>query len=223
MQKIFVVEDDHVIREQLSKHLEMWNYEVYCCINFQYVLKDFEKFKPNLVLLDIKLPFYDGYYWCSEIRKTSDVPIVFLSSASDNMNQVMAMHLGADDFIAKPFDLNVLTAKVQALLRRTYEFAGATNLLEHKGAILDKENGILTYQGEKIELTKNEWRILQVLMEHKGKAVSRDTLMMRLWESDSFIDDNTLTVNVTRLRRKLEEIGLSDYKKKKKGVGYLLT
>ena len=223
MQKIFVVEDDHVIREQLSKHLEMWNYEVYCCINFQYVLKDFEKFKPNLVLLDIKLPFYDGYYWCSEIRKTSDVPIVFLSSASDNMNQVMAMHLGADDFIAKPFDLNVLTAKVQALLRRTYEFAGATNLLEHKGAILDKENGILTYQGEKIELTKNEWRILQVLMEHKGKAVSRDTLMMRLWESDSFIDDNTLTVNVTRLRRKLEEIGLSDYIQTKKGVGYLLT
>lgn len=147
----------------------------------------------------------------------------FPSSASDNMSIIMAVNMGGDDFIAKPFDLNVLTAKVQALLRRTYEFAGTTNLMEHKGAILDKENGVLTYQGEKIELTKNEWRILQVLMEHKGKAVSRDTLMMWLWESDSFIDDNTLTVNVTRLRRKLEEIGLSDYIQTKKGVGYLLT
>ena len=147
----------------------------------------------------------------------SKVPILFLSSASDNMSIIMAVNMGGDDFIEKPFDLNVLTAKVQALLRRTYEFAGTANLLEHKGAILDKENGILTYQGEKIELTKNEWRI------HKGKAVSRDTLMMRLWESDSFIDDNTLTVNVTRLRRKLEEIGLSDYIQTKKGVGYLLT
>lgn len=153
----------------------------------------------------------------------SKVPVLFLSSASDNMSIIMAVNMGGDDVIAKPSDLNVLTAKVQALLRRTYEFAGTANLLEHKGAILNKENGILTYQGEKIELTKNEWRILQVLMEHNGKAVSRDTLMMRLWESDSFIDDNTLTVNVTRLRRKLEEIGLSDYIQTKKGVGYLLT
>ena len=207
----------------LAEHLRTWDYEVHCVTNFKNVMEDFREYEPQLVLLDIVLPLFNGFHWCQEIRKVSKVPVLFLSSASDNMSIIMAVNMGGDDFIAKPFDLNVLTAKVQALLRRTYEFAGTANLLEHKGAILDKENGILTYQGEKIELTKNEWRILQVLMEHKGKAVSRDTLMMRLWESDSFIDDNTLTVNVTRLRRKLEEIGLSDYIQTKKGVGYLLT
>ena len=221
--KVFIVEDDAVIARAVAAHLTTWQMQVQCAGNFEKITEEVEDFQPDIIIMDIKLPYYNGFYWCAEIRKTSKVPIVFLSSADDNMNIVMAMNMGGDDFIAKPFDLNVLTAKVQALLRRTYEFAGATNLLEHKGAILDKENGILTYQGEKIELTKNEWRILQVLMEHKGKAVSRDTLMMRLWESDSFIDDNTLTVNVTRLRRKLEEIGLSDYIQTKKGVGYLLT
>ena len=223
MYKILIVEDDNTIAERLASHLKKWNYKTVCVRDFKNVMEEFKKTDPQLVILDIGLPFYNGFYWCQEIRKVSKVPVLFLSSASDNMSIIMAVNMGGDDFIAKPFDLNVLTAKVQALLRRTYEFAGATNLLEHKGAILNKENGILTYQGEKIELTKNEWRILQVLMEHKGKAVSRDTLMMRLWESDSFIDDNTLTVNVTRLRRKLEEIGLSDYIQTKKGVGYLLT
>ena len=223
MYKILIVEDDETIAGGLKNHLGKWNYQAECMTDFKDVMGKFVEFEPQLVLLDIVLPFFNGFHWCQEIRKISKVPIIFLSSANDNMNIVMAMNMGGDEFIEKPFDLNVLTAKVQALLRRTYEFAGATNLLEHKGAILDKENGILTYQGEKIELTKNEWRILQVLMEHKGKAVSRDTLMMRLWESDSFIDDNTLTVNVTRLRRKLEEIGLSDYIQTKKGVGYLLT
>ena len=223
MYRILIVEDDESIARSVKTHLESWNYEVCCAEDFSNVAGTFAAFDPQLVLMDVKLPFFNGYHWCSEIRKVSKVPVIFVSSASDNMNIVMAVSMGGDDFIAKPFDLNVLTAKVQALLRRTYEFAGTANLLEHKGAILDKENGILTYQGEKIELTKNEWRILQVLMEHKGKAVSRDTLMMRLWESDSFIDDNTLTVNVTRLRRKLEEIGLSDYIQTKKGVGYLLT
>ena len=223
MYRILIVEDDAGIAEAVSEQAKMWNFETHSVTNFRDVMAEFNAFDPHLVLMDIGLPFFNGYYWCGEIRKVSRVPVIFISSASDNMNIVMAMNMGGDDFIAKPSDLNVLTAKVQALLRRTYEFAGATNLLEHKGAILNKENGILTYQGEKIELTKNEWRILQVLMEHKGKAVSRDTLMMRLWESDSFIDDNTLTVNVTRLRRKLEEIGLSDYIQTKKGVGYLLT
>ena len=223
MYKILIVEDDNTIAERLASHLKKWNYKTVCVRDFKNVMEEFKKTDPQLVILDIGLPFYNGFYWCQEIRKVSKVPVLFLSSASDNMSIIMAVNMGGDDFIAKPFDLNVLTAKVQALLRRTYEFAGTANLLEHKGAILDKENGILTYQGEKIELTKNEWRILQVLMEHKGKAVSRDTLMMRLWESDSFIDDNTLTVNVTRLRRKLEEIGLSDYIQTKKGVGYLLT
>ena len=210
MYRIMIVEDDEVIANAIRQHLVSWGMEAFCVQDFSDVLTEFAATGPQLVLMDIHLPFFNGYHWCQEIRKVSKVPVLFLSSAFDNMSIIMAVNMGGDDFIAKPFDLNVLTAR-------------ATNLLEHKGAILDKENGILTYQGEKIELTKNEWRILQVLMEHKGKAVSRDTLMMRLWESDSFIDDNTLTVNVTRLRRKLEEIGLSDYIQTKKGVGYLLT
>ena len=218
MYRIMIVEDDEVIANAIRQHLVSWGMEAFCVQDFSDVLTEFAATSPQLVLMDIHLPFFNGYHWCQEIRNVSKVPILFLSSASDNMSIIMAVNMGGDDFIEKPFDLNVLTAKVQALLRRTYEFAGTANLLEHKGAILDKENGILTYQGEKIELTKNEWRILQVLMEHKGKA-----LMMHLWESDSFIDDNTLTVNVTRLRRKLEEIGLSDYIQTKKGVGYLLT
>ena len=223
MYRIMIVEDDEVIANAIRQHLVSWGMEAFCVQDFSDVLTEFAATGPQPVLMDIHLPFFNGYHWCQEIRKVSKVPVLFLSSASDNMSIIMAVNMGGDDVIAKPSDLNVLTAKVQALLRRTYEFAGTANLLEHKGAILNKENGILTYQGEKIELTKNEWRILQVLIEHNGKAVSRDTLMMRLWESDSFIDDNTLTVNVTRLRRKLEEIGLSDYIQTKKGVGYLLT
>ena len=224
MYRIMIVEDDEVIANAIRQHLVFVGHGGVLCAGFFRC--------ADRICRNRSATGADGHssslfltvdHWCQEIRKVSKVPVLFLSSASDNMSIIMAVNMGGDDFIAKPFDLNVLTAKVQALLRRTYEFAGATNLLEHKGAILNKENGILTYQGEKIELTKNEWRILQVLMEHKGKAVSRDTLMMRLWESDSFIDDNTLTVNVTRLRRKLEEIGLSDYIQTKKGVGYLLT
>ena len=222
MYKILIVEDDNTIAERLASHLKKWNYKTVCVRDFKNVMEEFKKTDPQLVILDIGLPFYNGFYWCQEIRKVSKVPVLFLSSASDNMSIIMAVNMGGDDFIAKPFDLNVLTAKVQALLRRTYEFAGATNLLEHKGAILNKENGILTYQAEKIELTKNEWRILQVLMEHKRKAVSRDTLMMRLWESDSFIDDNTLTVNVARLRKKMEQIGLGGKIITKKGIGYMV-
>lgn len=221
MQKIFVVEDDHVIREQLSKHLEMWNYEVYCCINFQYVLKDFEKFKPNLVLLDIKLPFYDGYYWCSEIRKTSDVPIVFLSSASDNMNQVMAMHLGADDFIAKPFSMELLIAKLQAILRRTYA-TSESHYIEHKGLSLNTDNYKISYEDKTQDLTKNEFRILLTLMQNKGKIISRDFLMQKLWNTDVFIDDNTLTVNMMRLRKKIESLGFKNYIITKKGSGYMV-
>lgn len=217
-----IVEDDEVIAGAIRQNLIAWGMEAFCVQDFSAVVAEFAANNPQLVLMDIHLPFFNGYHWCQEIRKLSKVPVIFLSSASDNMSIIMAVNMGGDDFIAKPFDQAVLTAKVQALLRRTYEFAGSANLLEYKGAILDKENGIVTYQGEKTELTKNEWRILQVLMENKGKAVSRDTLMMRLWESDSFIDDNTLTVNVTRLRKKLEEIGLSDYIRTKKGVGYLV-
>lgn len=191
-------------------------------MDFQRVLEEFQAFGPHLVLLDIGLPFRNGYHWCAGMRKVSRVPIVFLSSASDNMNIVMAMNMGGDDFVAKPFDLDVLTAKVQALLRRTYDFGAAAPLLEARGAVLDTGDNSLTYEGQKLELTRNEYRMLQVLLEQKGRTVSRETLMQRLWETDSFVDENTLTVNMARLRRKLEGLGLTEFIRTKKGLGYLI-
>jgi len=222
MYKILIIEDDETIAKAIKNAIESWNYDALCVTDFRDVMKVFVSYSPHLVLLDISLPFYNGYYWCSEIRKLSKVPIIFISSASDNMNIVMAVNMGGDDFIAKPFDLNVLTAKVQAMLRRTYDFAGQTNLLEHKGAILNIGDATLSYNNQKIELTKNEYKILQVLIENKGKVVSRDTIMTKLWETDSFVDDNTLTVNITRLRKKLEEAGLHDFILTKKGIGYMV-
>ena len=222
MYRILIVEDDAVIASALEKHLETWGWIVKTVENFENVLGEFTSFEPQLVLFDISLPFYNGYHWCSQIRAVSRVPVIFISSASDNLNIVMAMNMGGDDFIAKPFDLTVLTAKVQALLRRTYDFAGQSLLIEHRGAVFNCDDGTLTFGSEKIELTKNEHRILMVLLESKGKIVSRDVLMTRLWESDSYVDDNTLTVNITRLRKKLEQAGLSDFITTKKGSGYLI-
>ncbi|MBP1744883.1 MAG: Sensory transduction protein yxdJ [Firmicutes bacterium] len=222
MHKILIVEDDNIISKTIKNHLETWGCEAECVEDFENVLSAFVAYDPQLVLLDIALPFFNGYYWCTEIRKISKVPIIFISSASDSMNIVMAVNMGGDDFIAKPFDLDVLTAKVQAVLRRSYDFAGKTNLLEHNGAILNTSDASLTYNGLKIELTKNDYKILQTLMENKGQTVSRDALMIKLWETDSFVDENTLTVNVTRLRRKLEAAGLNDFITTKKGVGYLV-
>nr|WP_308741835.1 response regulator transcription factor [uncultured Anaerocolumna sp.] len=222
MYKILIVEDDTIIAKAMKKHVETWGYEAEYVTDFKDVLSKFVSFQPQLVLLDISLPFYNGFYWCSEIRKVSKVPIIFISSASDNMNIVMAMNMGGDDFIAKPFDLSVLMAKVQAMLRRTYDFAGLSNLIEHKGAILDTSDATLTYNGEKIDLTKNDNRILQILMENKGKIVSRDSIMTKLWETDDYIDDNTLTVNMTRIRKKLESIGLTDFILTRKGIGYII-
>jgi two-component system, OmpR family, response regulator protein BraR/BceR len=222
MYKILIVEDDLIIAKTIKNHIESWGFEAECITNFKDVLSTFVSYDPQLILLDISLPFFNGYHWCSEIRRVSKVPIIFISSSSDNMNIVMAMNMGGDDFIPKPFDLNVLTAKVQALLRRTYDFAGQTNLLEHKGAILNTSDSTLTYDGKKIELSKNDNKILQTLLENKGKSVSRDVIMTRLWETDSYIDDNTLTVNVTRLRKKLQDAGLLDFITTKKGIGYLV-
>ena len=223
MYRIFLVEDDAVIANAVAAHIRSWGYEAVVAEDFEHVMTEFAACSPHLVLLDLSLPFFNGFHWCSRIREVSRVPVVFLSSASDNMNIVMAMNMGGDDFIAKPFDLNVLTAKVQAILRRTYEFGGQTELLEHRGAILNLSDGTLVFEGKHIELTKNEYRILRTLMEQKGKVVSRDTIMDRLWETDSFIDDNTLTVNVARLRKKLEQAGLEDFISTKKGVGYLIA
>lgn len=222
MHKILIVEDDQVIASSVKNHIKSWGCEAMCVDDFENVLSIFASYSPHLVLMDISLPFYNGYHWCSEIRRISKVPIIFISSASDNMNIVMAMNMGGDDFISKPFDLNVLTAKVQAMLRRTYDFAGQTNLLEHKGAILNTGDTSLTYKGTKVELTKNDFKILQFLMENKGKTVSRDALMTRLWETDCYVDENTLTVNVTRLRKKLDSAGLTEFISTRKGIGYIV-
>ena len=222
MYRLWIVEDDMGIAEAIQTQAELWDMQVRCVRNFRNVMAEFADFDPHIVLLDISLPFFNGYHWCSEIRKVSKVPIIFISSASDNLNMVMAMNLGADDFIAKPFDWNVLLAKIQALLRRTYDFGGQTALLEHRDAILNTADAVLTYHGERIDLTKNEYRILQALLEQKGKVVSRETLMERLWATDSFVDENTLTVNVNRLRKKLDKAGLHDFIRTKVGMGYLV-
>lgn len=220
--KILIVEDDPVIAGKVCSHVASWGYEAQAAKDFQDVMGAFLEWKPQLVLMDISLPFYDGFHWCRKIREVSKVPVIFLSSASDNMNIVMAVNMGADDFIAKPFDLQVLTAKIQAVMRRAYDFGNPVQWMEHRGAVLNTGDTSLSYQGKRIELTKNEYRILQTLMENKGKVVSRDALMARLWETDSFIDENTLTVNVARLRRKLSDLGLSDFIHTKKGMGYLV-
>lgn len=222
MYKIFMVEDDEIIARSIREHLQAWNYDVCCVEDFSNVVAEFVRFDPQLVLMDITLPFFNGYHWCSEIRKISKVPVIFLSSAADNMNIVMAVNMGADGFIPKPFDLEVLTVKIQAMLRRSYDFAGTGSMLEHKGAILNLNETTLTYQEQKIELTKNEFRILEILMENKEKVVSRETLMTKLWESDNYVDENTLSVNVNRLRKKLEALGLEEFILTKKGIGYRL-
>lgn len=214
------MEDDETIARLIKKHLEKWEYEVSTVQDFGNVLGEFAVCDPQLVLLDIRLPFYNGHYWCTQIRQVSKVPIIFLSSVSDNMNIVMAMNMGADDFIPKPFDLEVLTAKVQALLRRSYDFAGSSSMLEHKGMLLNLSDATLLYQEQKVELTKNELKILQTLIENKMQVVTRETLMTRLWESDMYVDENTLSVNVNRLRKKLISIGLEDSILTKKGIGY---
>ena len=222
MYRIFIIEDDEIISNLLKKNLCSWGYDVSCAQDFSNIIQEFARLDPQLVLLDLKLPFYNGFHWCEEIRRISQVPIIFISSAADNMNMVMAMSRGADDFIAKPFDMDVLTAKIQAILRRTYSFGTPGNVLEYKGALLNPPRCTLTWNGHDIALTKNELRILEILLEHAGKTVSRDALMTRLWESDSFVDDNTLTVNITRLRKKLESVGLHDFIITRKGLGYMI-
>mgnify|MGYP000398698661 FL=1 len=222
MYRIFIIEDDRTIANAVKNHLEKWGFEARCAENFKDIMAEFSEFSPHLVLMDIGLPFYNGFYHCTEIRKVSKVPVVFLSSASDNMNIVMAMNMGGDDFIAKPFDLTVLMAKIQAILRRTYDFGSETNIIIHKGAMLNVSDATLSFNGKKIDLTKNEYRILLTFLENKGKVVSRELLMNRLWETDRYVDENTLTVNVSRLRKKLEKSGLADFIETKSGMGYIV-
>ena len=216
------MEDDRGIAEAVASQAERWAFDVRIASDFRDVAGEVAQFQPHIVLMDIGLPFFSGYYWCSEIRKTSRVPIIFLSSAADNMNIVMAMNMGGDNFIAKPFDMSVLMAKIQALLRRTYDFAQPSPLLAHRGAVLDAGSGALKYEGKTIDLTRNEFRILLALMEKRGNVVSREKLMERLWETDSFVDENTLTVNVNRLRKKLDAAGLTGFIATRFGVGYII-
>lgn len=222
MYKVLIVEDEPGIREAVAEQLKNWDMDVRIVTDFRKVTAEFAEYDPHLVLLDISLPFMNGYHWCKEIRAISKVPIIFVSSATDNMNIVMAMTMGADDFIAKPFDGSVLVAKVQAMLRRTYDFGDSVPVLEHRGALLNTEEGSLTYAGEKLVLSKNEFRILLVLMKNKGKIVSREKLMEALWQTDAFVDENALTVNVGRLRKKLEAAGLEGFIETKFGQGYII-
>ncbi|MCI5613189.1 MAG: response regulator transcription factor [Agathobacter sp.] len=222
MYRICMVEDDPLIAKKVKNHLESWDYEGTLIEDFSNVMAEVEACNPHLILMDIKLPSYNGYYWCQEIRKTSKVPIMFLSSASDNMNIVMAVNMGGDDFLAKPFDLDVLTVKIQAMLRRSYDFVDAGDTLEYRGMILNLGDATVLYNGNRVELTRNELKILQTLLENKGKIVTRDILMTKIWESDDYIDENTLSVNVNRLRKKLAEMGLEELIVTKKGMGYKL-
>lgn len=222
MYRIFIVEDDEGIARGVTQLVNAWGMEAVTVRDFRNVSGEFAACNPQLVLMDIGLPFMNGYHWCSEIRRVSKVPIIFLSSASDNMNIIMAMNMGADDFIAKPFDGSVLIAKMQALLRRAYSFGESSPVLEHRGAMLNTGDNSLVYQGKQISLSKNEYRILLELMKSRGKVVSRERLMEALWQTDDFVDENALTVNVGRLRKKLEAAGLNDFIVTKFGVGYLI-
>lgn len=222
MYKIMLVEDDVPLAEAMKAQLESYGHEVVSAKDFDHVLDDFKATEPDLVLLDIMLPKHDGYYFCTEIRRISSVPIVFISSASENMNIVMACSCGGDDFIAKPVDPMVLTAKVSAVLRRTYELNDDRKTMTFYGAALNLSDYTVTNDGAAAELTKNEFRILEALLENRGKIVSRDNLMLRLWQNDLFVEENTLTVNVMRLRKKLEDCGLSDVIITKPGCGYMI-
>lgn len=222
MYRILIVEDDLIIAQSIASHLSTWNYKVEYVQDFQKVMEHFQEFQPELVLMDINLPFYNGFHWCSEIRRSSNIPIIFLSSVSDNMNIVMAMNMGGDEYIEKPFDVQVLTAKIQALLRRAYALNEQKKELNCRELSLNLNDSTVTCKSEKISLSRNEYLILQLLLENCGKIVSRDELMTCLWGNEEFIDDNTLTVNVTRVRKKLEQAGCVDYIKTKKGLGYIL-
>ena len=220
MFKILVVDDSKIISEKLKNEFEKWAYEVALVDDFEKVFEIFKKEDPSLVIMDIGLPFFDGYYWTRKIRNISNVPIIFLSSKEETMNKIMAMEMGADDFVTKPFDLDFLTSKVKALLRRTYAYKKSLDKLEKDGVILDLRSMTIFFEDKSLDLSKNEFKILETLMVNSGKVVSREKLMTALWSTDIFIDDNTLTVNISRLRKSLESLGVKDFIKTKVGAGY---
>lgn len=220
--KIYIVEDDDVILRSLEKFLKSWSYEVFAPDDFSSVYESFLDVNPDLVLLDVSLPFFNGYYWCEKIRQASNVPIIFISSADENLNKIMAMNMGADDYITKPFDLDLLLAKIKAMLRRSYQYVEATSKLSYKDIEIDRNRMILNFAGKDLALSKNEYLILEMMFGYPEKVYKREEIMDKIWQTDEFIDDNTLTVNIMRLRKKLEDIGLKDFIKTKKKVGYYI-
>ena len=222
MYKLLIIEDDKGIAEAIQTQAEMWELQVHITENFRNVMAEFAAFDPHIVLLDIGLPFFNGYYWCSEIRKVSRVPIIFISSASDNMNMIMAMNMGGDDFITKPFEMDILIAKIMAHLRRSYDFNTSPNLISYNGLDLNINDCSVIYNGAHLELSKNEFKILLTLIQNKGKIVSREKLMEILWQSGDFVDENTLNVNVNRLRKKLETVGIKDLIQTRFKMGYMI-
>lgn len=223
MYKIMIVEDEEKISNIVKSSLEKWGFQAYCSENFEDIFQEFVRESPQLIIMDINLPVYDGFYWCSKIRNISKVPILFLSSRSTNMDIVMAVNMGGDDYVTKPFSMEVLTAKINALLRRTYSYTeGSLDTIEHNGVVLSLKNNTLYFKDKTMELTKNEFKILYTLMKKKESIVTREKLMQELWEDESFVDDNTLTVNINRLRRKLNDLGLEEYIKTIKSQGYII-
>ena len=220
--KIFLIEDDEIIAKSLKKFLENWSYEVYLVKDYEKVFEEYERIDPAIILIDISLPFFNGYYWCEKIRNVSNVPIIFISSASENLNKIMAMNMGADDYITKPFDLELLLAKIKALLRRSYEYTEVTHNISYKDIFIDRNRMLLIFDSKEVSLSKNEYLILEMMFTYPEKVFKREELMDKIWQTDEFIDDNTLTVNIMRLRKKLEDVGLKDLIKTKKKVGYYI-
>ncbi|MGN7479685.1 response regulator transcription factor [Solibacillus silvestris] len=221
MAKIVIVEDTETIREELKTFLTKYGYEVAAPANFENIIEETLKEEPNLILLDINLPVFDGYYICREVRKQSDVPIIVVTSRDNEMDELMSMHIGADDFITKPFNTQILLARIESILRRV-QGANNRDTIAYNELILNLSNGSASYKGRTEELTKNELKILSCLIRNQGKIVSRDELMDFMWSSDIFVDDNNLSVNVARLRKKLEGMGMAENIETRRGLGYIL-
>ncbi|WP_234123830.1 response regulator transcription factor [Clostridium hydrogenum] len=223
MFKVLVVEDDNKINDIILQNIIKVGYEAKGIEDFNNVFNEFVNYEPDLVLLDINLPFYDGFYWCGKIRLVSKVPIMFISSRNTDMDIIIATNMGGDDFVVKPFSIELLMTKINALLRRTYSYKDLkADVIEHRGVVLNLKDDTLIYKEEKLELTKNEFKIMYILIKNHGNIISRDRIMRSLWKSESFVDDNTLTVNITRLRKKLKDIGINDFIETKKNLGYII-
>lgn len=224
MHTVFLVEDDLALCAELEDNLRRWGFTVITCQAFDRILEDFVRVRPHLVIMDINLPFFDGFYWCRKIREVSKVPVLFLSSRDTNMDIIMAVNTGGDDYVTKPFSMSVLLARIQAVLRRAYDYnAEQTEVMEHNGVILNISESTLLYGERKAELTRNELKIMAVLMKERGRVVSRERIMQLLWDDDQFVNDNTLTVNINRLRGKLADLGVVDFIATRKGQGYLIS